>query len=216
MHCFCSCCRTGQFSDVPAESPHQRLQRVQLGALNVRVQLLDEEREQKLERNRTVHQRPLRRSRQQKPTRRFTSANFGVPARTALRAWTSSSLVMPWGSLGGWRGAGKERRQKEKNGHRTGPKELGDLQNHVRAADSASYCADADTPADPRWLISKQADLLLKKAKKKSSFCVFEWKCNPTHTQKLTKKEKRWHHSGANHFKNRNGVKMSWKVKINQ
>lgn len=31
-----------------------------------------------------------------------TSANLGVPTRTSLRVRTSSSLVMPWGSLGGW------------------------------------------------------------------------------------------------------------------
>lgn len=32
-----------------------------------------------------------------------TSANFGVPTRTSLSVTISSSLVMPWGSLGGWR-----------------------------------------------------------------------------------------------------------------
>lgn len=99
---------------------------------------------------------------------------------------------MPWGSLGGWRGAGKERRQKEKNGHGTGPKELGDLQNHVRAADSAdsaSYCADADTPADPRGFISKQADLLLKNAKKNHLFVSLSENVTP-HILKNSQKKK--------------------------
>lgn len=33
---------------------------------------------------------------------RQTSANFGVPVRASLSSCISSSLVIPWGSLGGW------------------------------------------------------------------------------------------------------------------
>lgn len=81
-----------------AGGSHQSLQRVQLCALNVRVQLLDDEGQQKLQKNKLkLKQQHRGRGGDAGPT----SANFGVPARTPLSVVTSSSLVMPWGSLGG-------------------------------------------------------------------------------------------------------------------
>ena len=45
-----------------------------------------------------------------------TSANFDVAVRHFLSPRTSSSRVMAWGSLGGWRERGGEVRREEREG----------------------------------------------------------------------------------------------------